>query len=302
MRRTAIVLALLTACASSPENDIRVAHNRIFRGGKALTEAFAAIDSFDVSQSRGEVVFSAKRKDNFDIGLVSTDGSPISWVPSDPADEVNVRWAPRGNKISYVVRAKGGDFVRTVHIPTSASLAVDFPNAKIESVEWNPTGEQFAVAYSTPDASSRVETMTYAGKQRTITQKPAEQLDVIVETLAPGAISLRPRDLRYNEKLPLVVWVDDEPFAWNAARAELMRSARVACVVARRVGDFLWKAADETAWLDASQAFVVSGGERVTIRRRDGTVAVSRAVVQSFAARFIADTLKRTGTRNGSSR
>jgi hypothetical protein len=54
--------------------------------------------------------------------------------------------------------------------------------------------------------------------------------------------------------------------------------------------------------LDASRAFLVNGATRVTVQRRDGTVAVAPAVVQSFAARFIAEELKRTGTRNGSSR
>lgn len=273
------------------------------RGDQALTEPFAAIDSFAVSESRGEVVFSAKRKDNFDIGLVSTDGSPISWVPADPSDEVSVQWAPHGNKISYIVRARSGDLVRTVHVPTAASLTVDFPNAKIEHLVWSLKGERFDVTYSTPDASRRIESMTYAGEQRTITSKPAQQLDAVVETFAPGAISVRPRDLVYNEKLPLVVWLDDEPYAWNDARAELLRNARVAVVVARSAGDVLWKAADRTAWLDASQAFVVSGGEKVTIQRRDGTaVAAAPAVVQSFAARLIADELKRTRTPNGSSR
>jgi hypothetical protein len=295
-------MTLVGGCVSAPLPEIRVEHNRIMRGSKALTEAFAAIDSFDVSESRGEVAFSAKRKDNFDIGLVSTDGSPISWVPADPSDEVKVHWAPRGNKIGYVVRTKLGDVVRTVHIPTAASLTVDFPNANIESLTWDAAGDQFALRYSTPDASSRVETMTYAGKQRTITTKPAEELDVAVESFAPGAISIRPRDLRYNEKLPLVVWVEDEPYAWSDARAELMRSARVAIVITRGFGDFLWKVADETAWLDASRAFLVNGATRVTVQRRDGTVAVAPAVVQSFAARFIAEELKRTGTRNGSSR
>ncbi len=294
----ALGMTLLTACASAPPPGIRIEHNRIMRGDKALTEAFAAIESFDVSESRGEVAFSAKRNDNFDIGLVSTDGSPISWVPADPSDEVGVRWAPRGNKIGYIVRTKLGDVVRTVHIPTAAALTVDFPNAKIESLTWDATGDQFAVRYSTPDASSRVETMTYAGKQRTITTKPAQELDAVVETFAPGAISIRPRDLRYNEKLPLVIWVDDEPYAWSDARAELMRSARVAVVITRSFGDFLWIVADDTAWLDASRAFVVNGG----VSRRDGTVAVAPAVVPSFAARFIAEELKRTGSPNGSSR
>jgi len=300
-----------TALPPLRTSDVRVDNIHIVRGNHELTPAFKAIDSFDVSESRGEVAFSAKKDTNFDIGLVSTDGSPISWVPADPADEVAVQWAPRGNKISYVVRSKGGDFVRTVHIPTSATVLADFPGAKVEAFGYEPKGEKFAVAYSTPDASDRIEVMKYDGAERTFATRPAVTLDVEVESIAPEAIVLRPRDMTYNEKLPLVVWLDDEPFAWNDARAELMRTARVAIVVARRLTGQVWDAAKATPWIDMSRAFVVGAnapnataivGDALVkagaIRTEGATVAVAPALVPSFAAHFIADRLKRT---NGSS-
>lgn len=316
-----------TALRPLRASDVRVEGNALVRGDKKLTDAFAAIESFDVSESRGEVAFSAKRAGNFDIGLVSTDGSPVNWVPVESVDEVGVQWAPRGNKISYVVRSKGGDFVRTVHIPTSAQLAVDFPAARIHTLGWDPAGDRFAVAYSTPDASDRVEVMAYRGAARRLAIPPAAQLKVEVATFAQEAVSLRPRDIGYGEKLPLVIWIDDEPFAWSDARAELMRNARVACIVTRRPpGDEIWSAVSQTPWIDRARTFVVSGGQvwkfnpqvefpdltPIIIRadaavpagryRRDGAVvAVAPAVVQSFASRFIADQLKGTRPPNGSS-
>ena len=102
---------------------------RLTNGVKILTESFAAVNSLSYSESRGEVVFSARRDSDFDIGLVSSDGSSINWLPDDPADEVDVRWAPRGNKVSYVIRAPGGDLVRTFHVPTSFEFAIPFPYA-----------------------------------------------------------------------------------------------------------------------------------------------------------------------------
>src|SRR3954465_1779563 len=122
---------------------VRTWENQLFNGSKALTPKFAAIDSFDVSFARKEVVFSAKRKDNFDIGLVSMDGSDIHWVPEDPADEVDVQWARRGNKASYVLHTTGGSIVRTVHIPTATPLSVAFPNSQIDALSWEPAAERF---------------------------------------------------------------------------------------------------------------------------------------------------------------
>jgi hypothetical protein len=296
---------------------------------KELTASFLAIDSYDFSEARGEVVFSAKTKPDggFDIGLVSSDGSPISWVPADPADEVLAAWAPRGSKISYVIRASGGDVVRTLHVPTSAQLSVPFEGARIHALAWDPPAERYAVAYSTPISSDQVEVLRYGGEDRRTEIAPAVRLDVETETFAPGALMLRPQ-LGYDEKLPLVVWEAND-FAWSDARAALLRSARVAVVVARHADDeALWKAIESTPWIDRARTFVVStgatGSQPVITRgpaesrplqivpdaslppnhyRRSGNVVrVAPAVIQSFAAGFIADQLTRTSPTNGSSR
>jgi len=287
----------------------------IMNGEKQLTDPFRAVDSLDFSEERGEVVFSVKRRDDFEIGLVSSDGSPISWVPNDPADEVDVQWAPRGNKISYLIHARSGDIVRTLHIPTSFELAVAFPNAVVHSLGWDPPAERYAVAYSTPDASDRVESMKYDGTSRRIVVSPAIQLDAEVEPFAAGAVLVRPVDLLYNEKLPVVVWMA-ENFGWNDARGALMKNARVATVVATRPpDDAFWSAIDATPWMDGSRVYVVGGnaprGTSVIgdasvpsgrYRQIGNVVTAAPAVVQSFAAGFIADQLKRNALTNGSSR
>jgi hypothetical protein len=305
-----------------PKGSIRATSNAIgpmiVNGDKALTESFLELDSFDLSESRGEVVFSVKRDDDFDIGLVAVEGSPISWVPPDPADEVAVKWAPRGSKISYIIRSKFSDVVRTLHIPTSASFAVDFPFSHVQALGWDAAGERFAVAYSSPIAADAVDVMKYSGEARTTPVKPSATLDFSIEPFAGDAIVLQRTDIRYNEKLPLVVWVARDRLAWNDARAELLRNARVALVITSRIDDSIWQRARETAWIDSSRRFVVSGGEAIVpvergragspvvhivsdetlptgrYRREGNVVTVAPAVVESFAARFIADQLKRT--------
>ncbi|HEX2059594.1 MAG TPA: hypothetical protein VHK90_02535 [Thermoanaerobaculia bacterium] len=300
----------------APETSpVRVEANRIVRDGKPLTPPFTAIDSFDYSATRDEVVFSAKRDAGFDIGLVAGDGSAMNWVPADPADEVAVQWAPRGHKVSYIVRTNLGDVVRTLHIPTSFQFAVDFGPARIHALAWDPPAERYAVAYSTLDASDRVEVLRYEGKERQMAVPPSVRIAADVVAFAPDAYALRPHDLAYGEKLPAVIWAGAD-LAWSDARAALMKNARVASIVT--VGEpnaQVWEAVGKTAWIDASRVYVVGTQRPQTLsiigdaslppgryRRRANVVAVAPAAIQSFAAGFIADQLKRTGSTNGSSR
>jgi hypothetical protein len=307
---------------------VRIEENRIVAGMTPLTEAMP-FDSYDVSLSRQEVVFSAKR-DSFDVGLVNLTGGAIVWVPADPADEVQVRWAPRGNKISYIVRGAAGDLVRTLHVPTSAQLTVDFPNARVHAVGWEPKAERYAALISSLDASYRVETVKYGGEERKVAQEPQVRLDVVTELLAGGTL-VRPATLKYDERLPLVIWLTDTPNQWDDALAALLKNARVAALVTTQMPDAI-----DLPFVDQSRTYVVlaqgtdgthgtdgtygkpgqrttENGQRTTIasdprlpaghyRSTSNIVTVPPAVVKSFAAGFIADQMKRTTPTNGSSR
>ncbi|HET7706237.1 MAG TPA: hypothetical protein VFM36_09140 [Thermoanaerobaculia bacterium] len=231
---------------------------RIYRGNTPLTPPYRQIESFDVSLDRREIVFSAKRESNFDVGLVSLDGSQVNWIPEEPADEVAPRWAPRGNKASFIVRNKASDLIRTVHIPTSFQLIVDFPFGIVRSLAWDDAGERFAVAWETADAPQRIETMKYDGTGRRVAVAPAIDLDVSVAPFA-GGLMLRPESMIYNERLPLVVWVTNgEKNAWNESRGILMKDARVAVLVLDGPPDAaVMTAIAETAWIDPTRMFAV---------------------------------------------
>jgi hypothetical protein len=271
------------------------------------------VQSFDVSLDRGEVVFSAKRGDNFDVGLVSTDGSDIHWIPSERVDETDVQWAPRGNKVSFVVHTPRGDVVRTVHIPTAARLSVDFAGAQVDALAWDPPAERYAVIVESPEASQRIESVKYSGEERRTVVPAAERLDVTAEPLA-GALILRPSAIRYGETLPLVVWIDDHPLRWSDARAALMRNARVALAVASQSPDAaFWNEVSKTKWIDQKKIYMVTNSalstqhsalktiiEDTTVPegfyRDEGTV-VRVGKVQSFAAGYIAHELNTNGIR-----
>jgi hypothetical protein len=308
--------AAFKCAAKSQAPAVHIAGNRIVNGDKARTPEFAAIDSFDVSLDRKEIVFSARRKDNFDIGLVSLDGSDIHWIPEDPADEVSVQWAPRGNKVSFILHTKTGSIVRTVHIPTATQLSVDFPQTQIDALAWEPQAERFAVVAESPDTSKRIVSMTYEGVKRQEVVAPSSKLDVEIEPMG-GVLVMRPNAMRYNERLPLVVWLDRSPFAWSDARAALMRNARVAIAIAPEVNASFWSEIAKVTWIDSTRTYVVNGatgqpGNPATViikpdpalppnryARHGNTVSASPAVVQSLAAAFIADDLKGTPPPNG---
>ena len=291
---------------------------RLMRDDVALTPLFTAIESFDISESRREVVFSAKREASFDIGLVTLEGSAVSWVPEDPADEIGVTWAPRGNKISYFVRAAGGDLVRTVHIPTSVALAVDFPYSVARSLVWDAPAERFAVTLDSIDASSRVETMRYGGEERRLAIPPVTRLKAEVVPMGPHSVMLQPEGLRYDERLPLIIWVTSgERNAWSDARGRLLQQVRAGCLVTDRVPDGdLWDKVRDLKWVDSRKTFVVnttnhllptnsnaiyiSGDPSVPLRsyiRGKNLIRVQPADVESFSAGFIADQLKGTALR-----
>jgi hypothetical protein len=285
-------------------------------GDKVLTPYYAAIDSFDVAPEGDLAVFSAKRRDNFDIGLVATAGSPVNWVPSDPRDEVAVQWAPRGGKVSYIIRAASGDVIRSVHVHTAAQVASPFPNGRVHSYAWEPSADRYAVAWSAIDASDGIEEMTYAGGDRKWLTPPAVRLDVAIEPIG-GATVMRPQSLHYNERLPLVVWRTSDPFEWDDARGWLQASARVAvAVLDHDPDDKFWSAIGAVPWVDGTRVWVVGvqgpphatsivGGRDLPAGRyrvRDNIVVVPPDVIKSFAAGSIADQLKGNPATNGSSR
>ena len=285
-------------------------------GEKVLTPSYAAIDSFDVSPEGDLVAFSAKRRDNFDIALVATAGSEVNWVPSDPRDEVAVQWAPRGSKISFVIHAASGDVIRSVHVHSAAQVASYFPNGSVHAYAWEPRAERYAVSWDAVDASDGIEEMTYEGDGRKWLTPPAVHLDVAIQPVA-GALLMRPQALRYNERLPLVVWRTSNIHEWDDARGRLQQSSRVAvAVIDRDPDERFWRAVAAIPWVDNTRVWVVGergpahaisiiGGENVPAGRyrvQGNIVLVGSDVIKSFAAGSIADQLKGNPATNGSSR
>lgn len=230
---------------------------------RRIAGPFSEIDSFDVSPDGAEVVFSARRESGFDIGLVSVEGSEIQWIGPDPLDERTVRWAPRGNKVAYVIEAPLGAVIRSVHIPTGFQVSAPLPLTEVRDLSWEPEAERLALLVSSADAGERVELMQYEATERRILVPPAARGET-PDRLGgvPEAVVFPPERLRYNEKLPLVVWASSEgPFSWNEGRARVQQNRRVGSVVVARgaaARPALWTAIGELPWVDPAQVFLVA--------------------------------------------
>lgn len=299
--------------AASVRIETRPEGQVLVRDGVTLTPPFPAIQSFDVSLDRREIAFSAKRADNFDVALVALEGSAVNWIPEDPADETDPKWALRGNKFSYVLRTPSGDFVRTIHVLTAFQLTIDFPDSVVNSLAWDSASERFAVTFESPEASERVEVMKYGGEERRRAMDAAVRLDYSLEPFGPGSLLMRPSSMRYEEKLPIVVWMTGGRLnEWDDARGALLGSTRAGCIITTAApGDALWERVRGLPWADGNRIFVVNAtafpvsapAPAVVIRgstavpsgryrREERSLVVAPAGVKSFAAGFVAEALK----------
>lgn len=275
-----------------PSSAVAVAH---VRGGGAdrlirvaagespalLAGPFERIDSYDLDPHGNELVFSALREGSFDVALAPAAPGEPNWIPADRLDERRVSWAPRGNKVTYAIEGGGGTVLRTVHIPTGFQLGISLPWSRVDALAWDPAAERFVVSLQSPDRDLRLEVMRYGGEERRVLVGPEGELGSRAEALAgvEGGVLVPPATVRYNEKVPVVVWADPRPLAWNADRARLHQNRSVTTVVVPE-GSAGWaEAVRALPWVDPARMFVVverPGSELIRSLAGSGATILTR--------------------------
>lgn len=227
---------------------------------RIFTSPLPAIESFDVSPDGTEIVFAAKRQ-SLDVGIVSVDGGEPRWVGTDPSDETTVTWAPRGNKVSWVIHTFGGDVVRTVHIPTAFSLLADTAGATVRNVAWEPEAEKFVYISSSTASSDEIFEIRYGGEARKSIVAPTAVADISLESWPEaGATSLlaSPHNARYGHVYPLVIWVGGSPRSWSDARGAVWNLGGIGIASTSKLDEQFWDAAARLPWVDAKEVTVIA--------------------------------------------
>lgn len=275
-----------------------------------LQEELAEIESIDIAPDEKELVLSARRKDNFDVGLLSTEGSRINWVVPDPLDEISVTWAPRGSKVTYQVVAPFGTILRSVHVPTSWQLAVDLPFSRVHALAWEPKAEKFAVVLSGAGHSPAAEWISFGGEVRSTISAPAARAIGEIEPFSDGVL-VRPEIFRYNEKVPLILLVADDPLRWRRVTREARDAGYAVGLVTTQGMTQALSDLKSIGWVDRSRTVVIGrpadspplanqrevrfaegGNEPRVVAAGDGSEVIEgndRDAVESFAvARLLA--------------
>lgn len=225
--------------------------------------AVTRIESWDPDPKGGELVFSARRADgNMDIGLAATSGAAMRWIPAEPGDEYAVTWAPRGNKVTWMIDTAAGVVMRTAHIPTGYQLSVPLGYVAIESIAWEPAAEKVYIAMSSPRESLHVTSIRYGGENRALFIPPAERLRRQTQQLAdlPGSLLVPPATVQYGHRYPVTIVAADSSYGWDR---------RFAAAADEQEGAVLWvprgdtdtlararKALGEIGWVDTAAVYV----------------------------------------------
>lgn len=238
-------------------------------GANDISPVFPAIDSVDVAPRGDEIVFSARRESGFDVAIASTDGTKLNWVAPDPADEVGVTWAPRGNKISYLIRRLDSTIVRTVHVPTAFQLTFDTPYMAVRGVAWESRAERFAMILDGPTASPHIDWIEYGGGKREALVAPRDVVAREPEPMAFGsatALLLAPAAIRYGEALPLFVRLTEDPLSWSPDLRDLASLGGGILVVPSGAwgdGSRLTELLNALKWVDAGKIVVIDPAARL---------------------------------------
>lgn len=243
-----------------------------------LTDPLEKIHAIEPDHDQKELALSVSRDHSRDIAIANAEEPIMNWVPSDPADEVRPRWSPVGYKLSYVVRNRGGDILRTVHVPTAAMVLLDFPDSRVIDYAWLPDGERVVVALSSVTSSDHVIEATYTGSSKTVVVDPRHHYDRQIERLPgtpAGSSLIMPGSVSYDERRPLVIWLTGGTAGaggFDPDLIPLLERLDLGLLIfngsSADLGPSLWSEIEEMRWVSRDEVWLVGPvGSEATVPR-----------------------------------
>jgi TolB protein len=90
--------------------------------------------------SNGKIAFDTHRDGNEEIYVINADGSGLTNITNNPADDSSARWSPDGTKIAFTSSRSGGiNPVNDVFVMNAdGSNPINLTNTPVNA-EFNPT-------------------------------------------------------------------------------------------------------------------------------------------------------------------
>jgi hypothetical protein len=240
-------------------------------GGEVLLGNFEDTPAFDLDRDEEELAISVRREGSRSIAIANARKERMNWVPADPGDEVMPRWAPRGYKVSYVIRHASGDLLRTVHVPTSAMTLVDFPHASVRALDWFHDGDRLVVSVSSILESDHLLEVHYEQGVRRELFEPEYRFERELDRISgtpPGTMMVLPRRVAYDGRHPLVIWTrpgSSSGMPFDSVLVPLLQRDDLALLLANGGGGELdrsfWDELARTEWIDPSMVWLVETSE-----------------------------------------
>jgi hypothetical protein len=258
-----------TALVVAPTSDGRVTLTRrtSVDGSEILLGSFDDVPSFDIDRSEEELVISVVRDGSRDIAIANARRERMNWVPADRGDEVMPLWAPRGYKVSFVIRNASGDLLRSVHVPTAAMTLVDFPHSTVRGIDWFPDGDRLVVAVSGPLASDHLLEAHYDHGIRRELLAPEYRFAREVDRMSgtpPGSLMVLPGRVGYGDRHPVVIWTrpgSSSGMPFESALVPLLATEEMAVVLVNGSGRDLdpsfWNELAATEWVEPSLVWLI---------------------------------------------
>jgi TolB protein len=100
--------------------------------------------------ANGKIAFFSNPGGNFDVYAIEPDGSGISRLTNDPAEDFDPAWSADGTKIAFASRRDGSSEIYTMNADGSGVERVTHHESDARGPAWSPDGTKIAFA-SGPD-------------------------------------------------------------------------------------------------------------------------------------------------------